>query len=65
MMQNDQQLTDIKTKIHDIFVEVDSEVQQAEKKAANMRNLEARRAIEDHFERKKLEEVLIDYRFDE
>lgn len=61
MMQSNQPLSELKSTIHDIFVEVDSAQQQAEAKAAKQRNLYARRAIEDHFERKKLEEMLGDY----
>lgn len=63
MMQGDQQLNELQAKIYDIFVEVDSETQEAQKKAASQRYLQARRAIEDHFEKKKLEQVLLDYDF--
>ncbi len=64
MMRDDHQLSDLQTQIFDIFMELDSETQVAEKKAASERNLHARRAIEDHFEKKRLHKALIDYDFE-
>lgn len=64
MMQNDRQLTELKVKIHDIFVEVNSAEQEAERKAAKRRDLLTRRAIEDHFEQKKLKDAMLEYSFD-
>ncbi|WP_207060675.1 PA3496 family putative envelope integrity protein [Motiliproteus sp. SC1-56] len=65
MMRNDPQLNNLQSQIFDIFMELDSETQQAERKAACDRNLKARRAIEDHFERKRLRKALIDYDFED
>ncbi len=64
MMQNDQQLNKLQTQIFDIFMELDSETQEADKKAATDRCLQARRAIEDHFEKKRLHKALIEYDFE-
>ncbi len=63
-MRSDNQVSEVQTQIFDIFMELDSKNQEAEKKAACSRNLKARRAIEDHFERKRLERELIDFDFD-
>ncbi|MCW8885271.1 MAG: hypothetical protein OQK12_08435 [Motiliproteus sp.] len=65
MMQGDHQLSELQTQIFDIFMKLDSETQVAEKKAASDRTLHARRAIEDHFEKKRLHNALIEYDFDE
>ena len=64
MMRSDHQLSELQTQIYDIFVELDSESQEAEKKAASDRNLHARRAIEDHFEKKRLRKALVEYDFE-
>ncbi len=64
MMQNDHQLSELQTQIFDIFMELDSETQEAEKKAATDRCLHARRAIEDHFEKRRLHKALIEYDFE-
>ncbi|OMH39649.1 PA3496 family putative envelope integrity protein [Motiliproteus sp. MSK22-1] len=64
MLLNDPHLSELQTQVFDIFMELDSETQQLEKKAASERNLHARRSIEEHFEKKQLRKELIEYDFD-
>lgn len=64
MMRNDHQLEEIHNRVFDAAMEVESETQQATKKAASLRNLRARRAIESHFEEKELKRNLCEYDFD-
>ena len=64
MMRHDHQLEEIHNKLFDAAMELDSESQQATKKAASLRNLKARRAIEAHFEDKELKRNLDEYDFD-
>ena len=65
MMRGDHQMSELQSQIFDIFMELDSETQEAEKKAASERSLHARRAIEDHFEKKRLHKALTEYDFEE
>ncbi|MEH6625504.1 MAG: hypothetical protein V7739_03600 [Motiliproteus sp.] len=64
MMHSNNQLNELQTQIFDIFMELDSETQITEKKAATVRSLQARRGIEDHFEKKWLHKNLIEYDFE-
>lgn len=64
MIRKEHDLSELQTQIFDIFMELDSENQQAEQQAATARHLNARRAIEDHFERKRLRKSLVEYDFD-
>ncbi|WP_210397203.1 PA3496 family putative envelope integrity protein [Motiliproteus sediminis] len=64
MMQNDQELNELQTQIFDVFMELSSEDQQAERQAASARSLRARRGIEDHFEKKRLQRELTEFDFE-
>ncbi|MEH6471642.1 MAG: hypothetical protein V7752_10340 [Halopseudomonas sp.] len=64
MMRHDQHLEEIQTEVLDAFMSVDCESQQATKKAASIRNLKTRRAIEAHFEAKQLRKNLDQYDFE-
>jgi restriction endonuclease len=64
MMKQNQQLQKIQTDVLDAFMAVDCESQQACKKAASIRHLQMRRAIEAHFEKKELRHHLKQYDFD-
>ena len=64
MIRNDHHLSELKAQIFDIFMELDSENQEAEKKAANDRYLHARRSIEQLYEKRQLKKALVEYEFD-
>ena len=64
MMRHDQQMETLQEQVFDAAMEIDSETQQACKKAASLRTLKARRAIEDHFEQKRLKHNLKEFDFD-
>ncbi|MEH6649606.1 MAG: hypothetical protein V7707_06185 [Motiliproteus sp.] len=64
MMRHGQHLEQIQATMFDAMMELDSESQQASKKAAISRNLKTRRAIEEHFEQERLKQNLREYDFD-
>ncbi len=63
-MPNDNRLSELQTQIFDIFMALDYETVDSLKNAAVHRNRHARRAIEEHFEKKRLQQALIEYDFD-
>jgi len=64
MLHQNQEIANFQIQIHDLFVELNAESQQAELKAASQRTLRARRGIEDHFEKKRLKRELVDFEFE-
>lgn len=64
MMRQDQQLQKIQSDLFDAFMRVDCESHHAGEKAARLRNRNARRGIEVHFEQKQLRKKLAHYAFD-
>lgn len=65
MMRDDQQLNELQNTILDIFMELDSEASEVRQKEATARNLRARRAIEEHFEKKRLKADIKQFEFDD
>lgn len=63
-MRNNQSLDQVKNQIFDIFMSMEVEEHEQRKKNEALKQLEARRGIEKHFEKKKLVEEIDDYRFD-
>lgn len=64
MLHDNHEIAEFQVQIHDVFVELAAENQKAEQKAACQRSLRARRGIEDHFEKKRLERELVDFEFE-
>lgn len=64
MMRQDQPLQSVQIDVLDAFMAVDCDTQLACKKAASIRHLQMRRAIEAHFENKQLRKHLKNYDFD-
>ena len=64
MLLNDPHFSELKTQVFDIFMELNSETQELEKRAISDQNLHTRRSIEEHFEKKKLRKELIEYDFE-
>ncbi len=64
-MRNNQSLDQVKNQIFDIFMSMEVEEHEQRKKNEALKQLEARRGIEKHFEKKKLVEDIDDYRFDD
>ncbi|MAC45741.1 PA3496 family putative envelope integrity protein [Oceanospirillum beijerinckii] len=64
-MRNNQSLDQVKNQIFDIFMSMEVEEHEQRKKNEALKQLEARRGIEKHFEKKKLVEEIDDYRFDD
>lgn len=54
-------LDQVKDEIFDIFMSIEVEEHQQRKKSEALKQLEARRGIEKHFEKKRLVEELDDY----
>ncbi len=64
MMTNHPQVNELQEQIFDICMELDSQSQAVIKQAAVKRHLTARRAIEEHAERKQLRQAMVEYDFD-
>ncbi|MEH6822921.1 MAG: hypothetical protein V7629_03285 [Motiliproteus sp.] len=64
MMRHDQQLQKIHSDLFDAFMRVDCDSHHAGEKAALIRNRNARRGIEVHFEQQQLSKNLAHYAFD-
>ena len=65
-MRNDQRVDHVKDEIFDIFMSMEQEEHEQKKKSEALKQLQARRGIEKHFERKKLVEDIDEYgSFDE
>ncbi len=60
-MRNNQNLDQVKNQIYDIFMSIEVEEHAERKKSEALKQLEARRGIEKHFEKKKLVEEIDDY----
>ncbi|WP_086479982.1 PA3496 family putative envelope integrity protein [Oceanospirillum sanctuarii] len=54
-------LDQVKDEIFDIFMSIEVEEHEQRKKSEALKQLEARRGIEKHFEKKRLVEELDDY----
>ncbi|MDX1320451.1 MAG: hypothetical protein R3207_09755 [Oceanospirillum sp.] len=55
----------VKDEIYDIFMSIEVEEHEQRKKSEALKQLEARRGIEKHFEKKRLVEELDDYSLEE
>ena len=65
LVRKEQDLNTIQTEVFDLLVGYQEEQQLSKKKVASRRSLRARRAIEKHFEEKKLHDDIDELWFNE
>ncbi len=65
MMRDPEQISELESTLFDIFMELESESKEAQEREATARSLRARRAIEEHFEKKRLRAALKNFDFDD
>lgn len=65
LVRKEQDLNPIQTEVFDLLVGFDEEEKLSRKRIASRRSLRARRAIEQHFEEKKLHDEISELWYDE
>ncbi|MDI3326170.1 hypothetical protein QKW35_17455 [Pontibacterium granulatum] len=65
LVRKEQDLNQIQTEVFDLLVGFDEEEKLSRKRVASRRSLRARRAIEQHFEEKKLHDEISERWYDE
>lgn len=65
LVRKEQDLNQIQTEVFDLLVGFDEEEKISRKRVASRRSLRARRAIEQHFEEKKLHDEISELWYDE
>jgi len=65
LVRKEQDLNEIQTEVFDLLVGYEEEEKLSKKKVASRRSLRARRAIEQHFENKRLHDDIDELWFNE